>query len=105
MTISDDRCRHILDGEASGSGGHRHGTGRPGKTEFPARWDDDAVIQYVLDVARHPDETPLLQPNKRWLAIGVRDDVTVAIVITSSGKIVTAYPLAGGRGVVQNPEV
>jgi len=35
IAIATDRRTHILDGDETG-GGHRHGTGKPGKTEFPA---------------------------------------------------------------------
>jgi hypothetical protein len=38
--VTPERTTHILDGEPGGGGGHRHGTGIPGKTEFPASWDD-----------------------------------------------------------------
>src|SRR5437763_2049130 len=48
--ISPERTTHILDGDADGSGGHRHGTGNPGKTEFPASWDDKKIIDTVADV-------------------------------------------------------
>jgi hypothetical protein len=33
IELPPERAGHILDGDAWG-GGHRHGTGRPGKTEF-----------------------------------------------------------------------
>jgi len=38
LTLPPERATHILDGDRWG-GGHRRGTGRPGKTEFPADWD------------------------------------------------------------------
>jgi hypothetical protein len=45
---------HILDGDATG-GGHRHGTGKPGETEFPSSWTDDQIIWDVESVATKPD--------------------------------------------------
>jgi len=36
IRVSDERATHILDGDEDGGGGHRRGTGIPGKTEFPA---------------------------------------------------------------------
>jgi len=38
MRTVPERARHILEGDGPGTsgGGHRHGSGRPGKTEFPA---------------------------------------------------------------------
>ena len=102
--ITPERATHILDGDATG-GGHRHGTGRPGKTEFPANWDDGKVIDTVLDVARRPDSAPGHQEwNDRWVARGTRDDVEIVAVIQRDGRIWTAWPLPGGAGVVKNPE-
>lgn len=83
-------------------GGHRHGTGRPTKTEFPERWDDDTVVGRVFDVAKHPG-TATHQANGRWRVTGHRDDVTVVVILEPNGQIVTAWPLSGGRGVVKNP--
>ena len=36
LRVTPERSAHILDGDATGRGGHRHGVGNPGKTEFPA---------------------------------------------------------------------
>jgi hypothetical protein len=102
--VTPERATHILDGDATG-GGHRHGTGKPGKTEFPANWDDGKVIDTVLDVARRPDSAPGHQEwNDRWVARGTRDDVEIVAVIQRDGRIWTAWPLPGGAGVVKNPE-
>jgi hypothetical protein len=60
IRIGPDRSAHILDGDAYG-GGHRHGTGRPGKTEFPAGWTDQKVIDTARDIARKPDQPPVRQ--------------------------------------------
>jgi len=54
INVSLERTTHILDGDADGSGGHRHGVGKAGKTEFPASWDDEKVMGHVLDVVRRP---------------------------------------------------
>jgi hypothetical protein len=53
--VTPERTTHILDGEPGGGGGHRHGVGKPGKTEFPASWDDKKIMGHVLDVVRRPD--------------------------------------------------
>ena len=58
VRVAPERAKHILDGDRWG-GGHRHGTGRPGKTEFPADWDDEKIIGHVLGVARAPDDAPV----------------------------------------------
>lgn len=101
IRISPARRTHILDGDVSG-GGHRHGTGHPGKTEFPADWDDGKIMEKVLDVARRP-ESVHQQWNGRWKGRGERDGIEVTAIITPDGSIWTAWPEEGGDGVVRNP--
>ena len=105
LRVTPERIKHILDGDADGGGGHRHGVGHPGKTEFPASWNDDKIMDNILDVAHRPDQAPIHQNwNDRWLARGTRDDVEIAVVITSEGLIWTGWPRPGSPGVVKNPK-
>lgn len=99
--IPFERRAHILEGDAGG-GGHRHGAGRPGKTEFPASWDDEMITERVLSVARLPDQARY-QPNGRWLVTGTSDEIRLSAVVLPDGRIWTAYPLPGSPGVTQNP--
>lgn len=101
LRIPPERTAHILDGDATG-GGHRHGTGSPGKTEFPAHWDDDTTIDIIVSTARSPDSAEF-QQNGRWKALGSHDDVKLAIIVMPDGRIWSAYPLPGSPGVRQNP--
>jgi Bacterial EndoU nuclease len=104
IRVTPERSAHILDGDATGRGGHRHGVGNPGKTEFPASWDDKKIMDNVHDVACHPDQPPIYQTgNSRWLARGTRDDVEVVVVIAGDGRIWSGWPRPGGPGVVRNP--
>jgi len=104
IRVTPERATHILDGDETG-GGHRHGTGRPGKTEFPASWDDRKIIDSILDVARRPSQTPGYQEwNNRWVARGRRDDAEIVVIVTRDGCIWSGWPLPGGAGVVKNPE-
>lgn len=102
--LSADRARHVLEGDGPGElgGGHRHGTGKPDKTEFPKDWSDQTIVSFVEDVSRRPDEVRW-QDNKRWHVKGERDGVNVNAVILPDGRIWTAWPDEGGRGVRQNP--
>ena len=105
LRVSPERHVHILDGDADGGGGHRHGVGNPGKTEFPASWNDEKIINALLDVARQPDHSPGHQEwNDRWVARGTRDDVEVVAVVARDGGIWTGWPTPGGPGVVKNPK-
>ena len=105
IRVSPERRGHILDGDADGiGGGHRHGVGKPGKTEFPANWDDEKIMSKVLDVAQRPDVPPVLQQrNNRWVCTGIRDGVEVSIIVLRSGEVWTAWPEEGSPGVVRNP--
>lgn len=104
LRVTPERAGHILDGDASGRGGHRHGVGNPGKTEFPASWDDKKIMDNVHDVARRPDQPPIYQAwNSRWLTRGTRDDVEVVVVVASDGCIWSGWPRPGSPGVVSNP--
>ena len=106
IRVTPERAMHILDGDETGSGGgHRHGVGRPGKTEFPANWDDAKIISTALNVARGPDRPPVRQDwNDTWLCTGTRDGVDVSVVVQRSGEILTSWPEEGGPGVVRNPK-
>lgn len=100
------RDKHILDGDGPDKGGgHRHGTGKPDKTEFPQIWEDKHVLRNVVDVARNPDAPPEYQNfNSRWLLHGFREDVKVWAIVLKDGEIWTAWPEEGGPGVVRNPK-
>jgi len=102
--VSPERTTHILDGDKTG-GGHRHGVGKPGKTEFPGSWNDEKIMSHVLDVVRRPDSAPVLQHrNNRWICSGNRDGVEVTAIVLRSGEIWTAWPEEGGPGVRRNPK-
>lgn len=85
---------HILDGDpTAGAGGHRPGTGIPGKTEFPPGWSDDRIIDAVEDVARDPGSKRRKGSRGRTMAEGRRDGVDIRVVIEADGRIVTGYPV------------
>ena len=105
IRITPERSTHILDGEPNGGGRHRHGTGKPGKTEFPASWPDEKILDTLLDVARRPDRVPRRQErNGNWVTRGTRDDVEVVAIVAGDGTVWSGWPLPGGPGVVKNPK-
>lgn len=106
ISITELRKIHILDGDGSddvNSGGHAPGTGIPGKTEFPDNktWTDDHIIKSIQDVAKNPDQVPVLQKHGTWLVTGTRDGVVIEVVVDTSGNIITGYPVSG-PGVYKN---
>lgn len=102
IRVSPERARHILDGD-EGGGGHRHGTGSPGKSEFPAHWDDETIINAIAVVARTPDSIRH-QDNGRWKTLGEFDGVGVTVIVEPDSEIWTAWPDEASPGVVRNPK-
>jgi hypothetical protein len=97
--VTKDTRKHILAGDRSG-GGHRAGTGRPGKTEFPVTWGDDKIIAEIESVANDPASSSVLQANGRLRIAGTRDGIDIDAVVDRDGTtIVTGYP----TNVTPNP--
>ncbi|MEM7490592.1 MAG: EndoU domain-containing protein [Pseudomonadota bacterium] len=99
--IPEDRARHILDGEGR-SGGHRHGTGTPGKTEFPARWSDDDILEAIKEVAGTGAVDRSAHREGDLAIVGEVDGVILKAIVKASGEVRTGYPLSGD-GVGRNP--
>ena len=84
--LPPDRQQHILD---------THGPGRnvPNKSEFPAGWTDQQVVQTVKDIANSPTSQSLPGNAGRLGIQGQRDGVDILVVIGRDGRtIVTAHP-------------
>jgi hypothetical protein len=95
---------HILDGDGPDKGGgHRAGTGKPGKSEFPAGWTDEKILGEISDVATAPDSTHTVGNGGRTISSGTRDGVDITTVTepagTRGGRIVTGFP----TNVPRNP--
>jgi hypothetical protein len=95
VDLTDARARtHILDGDAAG-GGHRPGTGAPGKSEFPPGWSDEKILHEVSDVATDPASKALPGRGGRSIIEGTRDGVDIRVVVeppSRGGRIVTGFP-------------
>lgn len=93
------RREHILDGDASG-GGHRSGTGNPGKSEFPQSWSDDKIMHEISDIATDPKSTIRSSNHGRTITEGTREEVDIKVIQEHNGEIVTGYP----TNVPRNPK-
>lgn len=92
-TVSPQRRIHILYGDRTG-GGHRAGSGEPGKTLFPASWSDDDIIAAIESVANDPRARRAEQPNGRMRVEGTRRGVRIRVIVGADGtSIITGYPL------------
>ena len=88
--------QHILESDSTG-GGHRAGTGIPGKSEFSVHWSDDKIINQIEAVANDPSSSRT--PGRNGVAIvrGSRDGIDM--IVSKDGSIVTGYP----TNVPRNP--
>jgi RHS repeat-associated protein len=89
---------HILNGDKTG-GGHRAGTGKPGKSEFPTDWSDDKIKGEISDVATDPTSSVSPGRNGRQVVEGTRDGIDITVIVDSNGRIVTGFP----TNVPRNP--
>jgi len=97
VNLADQKATtHILDGDATG-GGHAPGTGMPGKSEFPANWSKDRIMDAISDVATDP-ASKTTTAGRTTLVDGTRDGVNIRVVIRDN-RIVTGYP----TNVPRNP--
>jgi len=96
------RRRHILDGEVrpngTHGGGHRGGTGFPGKSEFPTHWSDDEIMHHISDVATDPASVVRPGHGSDIFVQGTRDGIDIEVLIRN-GEIWTGYPI----NVPRNP--
>jgi hypothetical protein len=91
--VSADRRTHILDGDGTG-GGHRHGSGILGKSEFPVEWSDNKIINEIESVANDPASSRTVQPNGRTRVEGTREGVDIRVIVDPDGaSIRTAHPV------------
>ncbi len=100
--LDDKGETHVLDGDATG-GGHRPGTGKPGKSEFPSNWSDDKIRGEISDVATDPNSTRTPGRGGRTIVQGTRDGIDITVVVESGskgGRIVTGFP----TNVPRNPK-
>lgn len=100
--LDDKGEQHVLDGDANG-GGHRPGTGKPGKSEFPSDWSDEKIKGEISDVATDPNSTRTPGRGGRTIVQGTRDGVDITVVVepgSKGGRIVTGFP----TNVPRNPK-
>jgi RHS repeat-associated protein len=91
--VTPDRAKHILEGDET-SGGHRAGTGKPGKSEFPANWSDEKILGEISDVATDPKSQRSPGRGGREVVRGTREGVDIEVITepNKGGRIVTGYP-------------
>jgi len=92
VVVSDDRRRHILDGDVRG-GGHRPGQNVPGKSEFPPDWSDDRIVDAIKSVANDPASSRDPGRYGRIVVNGSRDGVDIEVIVEGDKTtVVSGYP-------------
>lgn len=96
VDLTDPKARkHILEGDGpNAGGGHRPGTGKPGKSEFPQGWNDEKILDALSDIATDP-KVQWSKPDKRGYITGTKtiDGIDVTVVYdTSTKRIVSGCP-------------
>jgi hypothetical protein len=89
--VTEEREIHILDGDSTG-GGHRYGTGIPGKSEFPKEWSDDKIMNEISDIATDPSAKRTPSRGGRTVIDSTRDGIDVRVVVDKNGNIITGFP-------------
>jgi len=100
VDLTEAKRQHILDGDEGGpGGGHRFGTGKSGKSEFPESWSDDRIIHEISDIATDhkqqwskPDRRGYITTSKSVEGVDIK-----VVFDTKNSKIVTGYPTNGAR--------
>lgn len=93
VDISPQREKHILYGDATG-GGHRHGVGKPCKSEFPADWDDARIIDTIERLAANDNLFWKQEPNGYHTAEQSVDGVRIRVVMDKhKAQVITGYPV------------
>jgi RHS repeat-associated protein len=88
---SPQRRKHILNGDATG-GGHRPGTGKQGKSEFPQGWSDNKIMHEISDVATDPTSVTRAGRGGRTITEGTRNGVDIRVIQERNGDIVSGFP-------------
>lgn len=102
--ISWSDLHHVVNGDADNpeKGGHASGTGRPGKTEFPAGWSDEDISAALASAADRPSKVNPDLTGRNFIAEGTHRGVTVQAVVRPDGSIEAGWPVRG-PGVKRNP--
>ncbi|PZQ45569.1 MAG: RhsD protein [Micavibrio aeruginosavorus] len=93
ITISDNGIEHILHGDETG-GGHKFGTGKPCKSEFPKEWNNKEIIKTVEKIAANDNLKWRKQKNGYYTAEETVEGVRIRVVLNRKrDDVVTAYPV------------
>jgi hypothetical protein len=92
IALDQKAIEHILHGDGRG-GGHLYGTGTPCKSEFPANWGQDKILETTRRIAANDNLNWKNQENGYRVAEDFLEGVKVRVVVDGArNRIVTSYP-------------
>lgn len=92
VKLSEERIEHILYGDQTG-GGHKHGVNKPCKSEFPASWSDQKIIETVNTIAANDNTNWKQQENGYMVSDTKIENFKIRVVLDpEEPEIITAYP-------------
>ncbi|MEM7680253.1 MAG: EndoU domain-containing protein [Pseudomonadota bacterium] len=93
IILSEDRIQHILFGDATG-GGHKFGTGKPCKSEFPQDWDTNKILDTTKRIAANDNLNWRQQDNGYFVVESMEGTLNVRVVLgPQKQRVITAYPI------------
>lgn len=99
VVLTASAQKHILYGDKRG-GGHKYGTGKPCKSEFPADWDNEQILTTVKRMAANDNAGWEEQDNGYYVSEQFSGNMRIRVVLNrNKDEIVTAYPV----NVKRNP--
>jgi hypothetical protein len=102
VVITPERRDYILNGKGRG-GGHKFGTNKPGKAEFPKGWSDDKIMEQIKSVGDDPASSRRVDTDGRIIIEGTREGIDIRVVVESDGVTVrSAYPTNTPRNPRKN---
>lgn len=100
--LSRQQEKHILYGDQRG-GGHLYGQNKNCKSEFPASWSAQKIIQTVKAQAANDNLNWRTGKNGYQTANSTVEGTRIRIVLNEDRtRIITAYPLNGPRNACFN---
>lgn len=97
--LTQQSITHILYGDARG-GGHKFGSGKPCKSEFPENWSDEKIIETITAIAANDNINWREEDNGYFVTESLQDNVRIRVVLNDDKtRIITAYP----TNVKRNP--
>ena len=97
--LTQQSITHILYGDERG-GGHKFGSSKPCKNEFPKSWSDENIIESIQNIAANDNLYWREEDNGYFVTETMQGNIRIRVVLNDDKtRIITAYP----TNVKRNP--